>query len=62
MKEFDFMNLFEKFHKEYKLEYDPNLARYIRNLILRCGTEIYDAECFEMNLPPMDRERYGTSM
>lgn len=48
------MQLFEKYHTEYKMEYDPNLARYFRNMLIRCGCEIYDEECFEMNLPPMD--------
>jgi len=56
------MQLLEKYHVEYKIEFDSNLARYFRSMLLRCGCELYDMECFEMNLPPMDRERYGTSM
>ena len=56
---FDFLPLFEMLHKEYKIEFDLDLAKYYKCLILIKGCEIYDQDCFDANLPPIDTIRYS---
>ena len=50
--------MLQKFHAEYKLDFDRQMAQYFYAQILRHGVEIYDLKCFDANMPPMDPARY----
>jgi hypothetical protein len=49
----DFLELFEKFHVEYKIDFEKELAEYFGDLTLKAGGTISDLESFDENLPPM---------
>ena len=60
MNKIDFLPLFEKLHGEYRMDYDPRLARYFFGLIRSLsGAELYDVECFDANMPPINSEKYA---
>lgn len=58
VKQFDFMPLFQSFHKEYRIDFDLNIAKFFRALIISNGCEIYDERCFIANMPPMDQKKF----
>lgn len=57
VKKYDFLPLFQSLHKEYKIDFDMNFAKYFRALIISNGCEIYDEDCFVANMPPLDRKK-----
>jgi|LakMenEpi03Aug12_release.lakeMendotaPanAssembly.Ray.scaffolds.fasta_scaffold1021337_2 hypothetical protein len=57
IKKFDFIPLFQSLHREYKIDFDMNMAKYFKALIVSNGCEIYDEDCFVANMPPIDRKK-----
>lgn len=49
----DFIDLFEKYHNEMKIEFDRDLALYFGELHMKTGGIITHMESFDENLPPM---------
>ena len=55
----EFIPLFEKLHSEYKMDFDMKMARYFQGMIRSKGVEIYDVNCFDANIPPINSEKYA---
>lgn len=53
IEDFNFMPLLKGLCDEYKIDFDLKMAMYYRSLIIRCGTEIYDMQCLDTNMPPV---------
>ena len=42
------------------MDFDPRLARYFMGLMRSLGgTELYDVQCFDANMPPINSEKYA---
>lgn len=49
----DGLDLIEKFHTEYKIDFDRELAEYLCNLSARSRGTITDLESFDKAMPPL---------
>jgi hypothetical protein len=49
----DFLDLFEKFHFELKIDFEKDLALYLVQLHDKAGGVITDLESFDQNMPPL---------
>ncbi|CDW86744.1 UNKNOWN [Stylonychia lemnae] len=52
LKEFEFIELFQKLHTEYRIEFDKELSQYYQNQTLLNKGIINDLETFDTVLPP----------
>ncbi|TNV83984.1 hypothetical protein FGO68_gene6430 [Halteria grandinella] len=53
----DFMQLFEKFHIELKIDFDKDLADYFALMSNKAGGVITHMESFDENLPPFSPDK-----
>ena len=54
----EYIRLFEKFHIEYRMDFDAPLLKYYHNMSLENNGPLCDVEAFDLCLPPQSIKNY----